>query len=214
MLQGLSELVPLGLPYALFRIACVGLALLGVVLLWRRPRPGAALLLVMGLHLAAWAAYMAPLKRVYALDEHLDRAFQVGMAACTAAGASPFEHTQVGFGALEPLWNLIPGALSFGHPERAMAVYHWLPVFALAFAALGLHAGLRGSDSPEDAWERVLIVFGALGLSSLTMSPRAPVPPFWTANFLLKPNHAIGWPLLALPVAWRARKRPSPPVLG
>jgi hypothetical protein len=207
MRQALSELVPLGLPYALFRIGYVATGLIGIALLWRRLRPRGALLLTLGLHVLAWAAYVTPLERVYALDELLDRAFQVGMAACTAAGRSPFEHTQVRFDALEPVWNLIPAALALFHPERAMAVYHWLPVLALALVALALYAGLRGEDDPEDAWERVLMVFGALGLSSLSMSPRAPVPPFWTANFMLKPNHAIAWGLLVFVLGWQARRR-------
>lgn len=214
MRQGLSELVSLGLPYALFRLGYVAAGLLGIALLWRRPRPAPALLLVVGLHLAAWAAYVTPLGRAYALDEHLDRAFQVGMAACTTAGASPFEHTQVRFGALEPVWNLIPAALALFRPERAMAVYHWLPLLALTFVALALYTGLRSDGGVADGWERVLMVFGALGLSSLSMSPRAPVPPFWTANFMLKPNHAVGWGLLVFVLGWQARRRRSALGLG
>jgi hypothetical protein len=213
MLQGPSELVALGLPYSLFRLGYVLCGLVGIALLWRRPRPLPALLLVVGLHLAAWAAYVAPLRRLYALDEHLDRAFQVGMAACTAAGASPFEHTQVRFGALEPFWNLLPAALALFHPERAMAVYHWLPVLALLFVAFAIDRGLAPGDA-EQGWERVAMVFGALGLSSLSMSPRAPIPPFWTANFMLKPNHAAGFGLLVFIVGWQARRRRSPLGLG
>jgi hypothetical protein len=213
MLHGLSELFTLGLPYSLFRLGYVLFGLVGVALLWRRPHPVSGLLLVLGLHVAAWAAYVTPLNRLYALDEHLDRAFQVGMAACTAAGTSPFEHTQVRFGALEPFWNLAPAALALFRPEGAMAVYHWLPVLALAFVALGVYAGLR-TDEADDAWERVLMVCGALGLSSLSMSPRAPVPPFWTANFMLKPNHAAGWGLLVFVVGWQARRRRSALALG
>jgi hypothetical protein len=212
MRQALADLVPLGLPYALFRLGYVLAGLVGIALLWRRPRPTTALLLVLGLHLAAWTAYVTPLGRVYALDEHLDRSFQVGMTACTAAGASPFEHTQVRFGALEPFWNLVPAALGLFQPERARAAWHWLPVLALVFVALAIHAGLRTDGGVEDAWERVLVVFAALGLSSLSMSPRAPVPPFWTANFMLKPNHAAGWGLLVFVVGWQAGRRRS--ILG
>jgi hypothetical protein len=210
MRQGLSELMSLGLPYALFRLGYVLAGLLGIAWLWRRPRPGAALLLALGLHVAAWAAYVTPLARLYALDEQLDRAFQVGMAACTAAGASPFEHTQVRFGALEPVWNVIPAALALYRPERAMAAYHWLPVLALGFVALALYTGLRSDGGLEEPWERVLMVFSALGLTSLSMSTRGPVLPFWTANFMLKPNHAAGWGLLVFVVGWRARRQRSP----
>lgn len=215
MRQALDELVSLGLAYSVFRLAYVGLGLAGCALLWRRPRPAPALLLVLGLNLAAWAAYVAPLARPYALDDLLDRALQIGMTACTSAGASPLEHTQVRFMALEPLWNLVSAALSWYRPERAMSTWVWLPALALAGVTLLLHRGLRLEDGTrQDAWERVLIVFAALGLSSLSLSLRAPLPPFWTANFLLKPNHAVGWGLLVFVVGWQARRRRSPVALG
>jgi len=66
----------------------------------------------------------------------------------------------------------------------------------------------------EDAWERVLIVFAALSLSSLTMSPRPPTPPFWAGNFLLKPNHGAALGLVAVAAGLLARSKPRPLALG
>jgi hypothetical protein len=214
MQQNFADLMAFGLPHATFRLSYVLAGLLGIAWLWKRPRPAAALALVLGLNLAAWAAYVLPLRRTYALDEHLDRAFQVGMAACTAAGVSPFEHTQVRFGALEPLWNIIPAALALFRPERAMAVYAGLPALALIFCGLAVYLGLRGQADADDAWDRVVVTFAALGLSSLSMSQRGPILPFWTANFLLKPNHASGFGLLVFVVGWYVRRRRSPLVAG
>jgi hypothetical protein len=43
----------------------------------------------------------------------------------------------------------------------------------------------------------VVAAFAVLGLSSLGMNPRPPVPPFWVANFMYKPNHGIAYALAA-----------------
>jgi hypothetical protein len=133
------------------------------------------------------------------------------MAACTAAGNSPFEHTTLGLGSPEPFWNAVIAALAGFAPERVAAVFHWLaPASLLLFAAL-VYGGLRAETVAEDRWERVLTVFAALDLSSLSMSGRAPVAPFWTANFLVKPNHGIGWGWIALVAGvWARSARPLP----
>ena len=75
--------------YMAFRFAYVGLGLLGAWALWRRPRPGAAVVLVVLLNLAAWAAYVAPLGRPYAFGEPSDRSISMGNAATVATGNSP-----------------------------------------------------------------------------------------------------------------------------
>ena len=201
-----GALPPLTVAFSLFRLGVVATGLAGTLLLWRRPRPVAALLLVLGLHVAAWAAYVAPLGRLYALEEHLDQAFNVGIAACAAAGNTPFDHTQVRFASLDPLWAGFVAALSLFRPERVLATYFWMPPLALAVVAFGLYLGLRQDDDPEDAWERVLMVFAFLGLSSFSMSQRPPIPALWPGNFLLKPNHAVGWGLLGMVVGMRARR--------
>jgi hypothetical protein len=152
-----------------------------------------------------------PLGRLYALSDGIDRAFNVGMAACTAAGNSPFEHTTAGLGSPEPLWNALIAALAGFRPEAVTTVFHWLAPASLALFTAAIYGGLRAGSSPEDRWERVLTVFAALDLSSLSMSGRAPVAPFWTANFLVKPNHGIGWGILALTAGvWARSLRPLP----
>src|SRR6185436_16646937 len=86
--------------YAVFRLAYVAVGLLGCGALWRRPRPALAAALVVALNVAAWAAYVTPLKRPYAFGEPSDRSILIGNAASVAAGNSPFEHVQVRFGNL------------------------------------------------------------------------------------------------------------------
>lgn len=201
-----DPLSPLGLAYVGFRLAYVACGLLGCLWLWRRPRPIGALLLLLALNVATWAATVAPLGRLYGLSEHLDRGFAVGMTATVATGHTPFEHTQVGFANLEPLWSALPAALALLQPENAVAVWFWLSPLAIVAVGLGLYWGLHVSSSGDDAWERVLIVLAVLGLSSFSLSQRAPLPPLWAANFLLKPNHAAGWAVLALVLGLRARQ--------
>jgi hypothetical protein len=188
-------------------MAVVGAGLAGAALLWRRPRPFAAVLLVLAMHVAAWAAYTAPLGRLYALEEHLDQAFNVGIAACAAAGNSPFEHTQVRFASLDPIWAGFVAALSLFRPERVLGTYYWMPPLGLILVAVGLYFGLRARDDGDDRWERALMVFAVLGLSSFSMSQRPPTPPVWPGNFLLKPNHAVAWGLIGVVVGMRARGR-------
>ncbi|HEV8255108.1 MAG TPA: hypothetical protein VGQ78_10145 [Vicinamibacteria bacterium] len=169
------------------------------------------MLLVACLNLAAWAAYVRPLGRLYALSDGIDRSFNVGMAACTAAGNSPFEHTTYGLGSPEPLWNALIAGLAGFRPEAVTTVFHWLAPASLALFAAAVYGGLRSGPAAEDRWERVLTVFAALDLSSLSMSGRAPVAPFWTANFLVKPNHGIGWGLIAFTAGvWARSAHPLP----
>jgi hypothetical protein len=212
-----GSLPPLVVAFSVFRVAVVAAGLLGTALLWRRPRPFAAVLLVLAMHVAAWAAYTAPLGRLYALEEHLDQAFNVGIAACAAAGNSPFDHTQVRFASLDPIWAAFVAALSLHRPERVLGTYYWMPPLGLILVGLGLYFGLRTRDDPglpespwpddADRWERALIVFAALGLSSFSMSQRPPIPALWPGNFLLKPNHAVAWGLIGVVAGMRARGR-------
>jgi hypothetical protein len=191
--------------YGTFRLLLLAAALLLLAALWRRPRPGAALGLVIGMHVTAWAAYVLPLGRPYALEEHMDTSFAVGIAACVAAGNPAWEHTQVGFAVLEPLWSWLAAALSGFRPERVAETFRYVPLLALFAAAAGLYFGLRDDDADADRWERVLLVFAVLGLSSYSLAARAPVPALWTANFLIKPMHAAAWGLVGIVIGQRAR---------
>lgn len=197
----------------------LGLAVLSLYALWRlfrRPSPGRALVLILLTHLIAAAATFAPLQRPYALSESADRAFHLGMASRVAVGGSPLEHTQVGFASPEPLLSLVVAALALFQVERVAAATAALTPIALLVVGLGVYFGLARSDdvSAEDAWERVMIAFAVLSLSSLSMNPRPPTPPFWAGNFLLKPNHGAALGLVAVTAGLLARPRPRPIALG
>jgi hypothetical protein len=188
--------------FGFFRLGWVVGAVLLLWALWRKPRPALAAAGVIGLHLAAWAAYTWPLQRLYALG-YPDRSFNVGIAAVAAAGASPVEHTQVGHRNLEPFWSAAVAALSLHRPENVVHVYGWLTPLCLIAVGAALAFGLRARTGPEpadedDAWECVAMAWAALGLSSITMSFASPLLPFWVGSFLHKPNHAFGFAVLAL----------------
>jgi hypothetical protein len=191
------------LAYSLFRACWVALALLTCLVLWRRPRPLGGFLLVVGLHLVAWAAYRWPLVGSYGLPGN-DRRFAMGTVACVAAGNSPADNLQVGVAALEPFWDVIGAALALFNPANVIRTYDWLTPLAILCVALGFYFGMRtrrgagdGADGVS-AWERVLVVFSVLGLSSFSLSNRTPIPPFFVGNFLLKPNHTMGYAVFAL----------------
>ncbi len=190
-----------------FRLVLAGVVLGLFALLARRPRARLALGVVLAMHVAAWLAYRAPLQRPYGLGEGSDRTFNVGMAAAVATGHSPFEHTQVGHGAPEPLWNLVVAALAGMDPTRVTAVWDVLTPMAILAVGLATFAWIRGRDgSPDDAWAGVVVTFAVLGLSSLAMNPRPPVPPFWVANFMYKPNHGLAYALIAAASSFSARR--------
>lgn len=196
-----SFLAPDMLAYAALRLGLALLMLAGLAWLWRRPRPLPALGLIVAVQVVAWLAYRAPLQRSYALAESSDRGFNLGMWAAVTQGVSPLEHTQRGFASPEPLWNLIVPALALGRLEAVTLAYDALGPLSLLVVALGIVLGLRpvaGEDDDEQRWERVLMAFGVLALASFSLAPRAPVPPFWAGNFLLKPHHACAFGLVAL----------------
>ena len=188
-----------------FRLALALAALIAFALLARWSRPRLALGVVLVMHVAAWLVYRAPLQRPYGLGEGSDRTFNVGMAASVAAGHSSFEHTQVRHGSPEPLWNALVGGFARGHPERVPAVYEALTPIALIAVGLATFVWIRRHDgSPDDDWDGVVAAFAVLSLSSLAMSPRPPVPPFWVANFMYKPNHGLAYAFAAVAIGLSA----------
>jgi hypothetical protein len=196
--------------YVGFRILYIALAVLLVTLMWRRPRAAFMVSAVLLLNILAWCAYTAPLPRLYALLEERDRIVNVGEAAVVAAGNSPWERAQVGEAALEPFWTVVIASLALFRPEAVVSVFNWLPVLALVSVAAGLYLGLR-HPAPKDEtarWEAAFIVFAVLGLSSLAMTARSPIPPFWAGNFLLKPNHAAAFGLVGIVVGMSGSRRP------
>lgn len=198
-----DPLSPLAMAYAAFRLLAVAGGLLAAWRLYRRPDPRGTVLLAVALSLVTWAATVAPLGRLYGLEEHLDVAFNVGTAACVAAGNSPWHHMQAGFGNLEPFFSVLLAALALFRPERVMGVFFWMPAVAIVAVSVALYLGLRDEDGPDDAAERALMVFAVLALASFSLSQRPPLPLHWPASFLHKPNHALSWAFVGLAAgAW------------
>ncbi len=187
------------LGYALFRMAWVaaGLALLAAG--WKRLSPRRTLAAILLLHLAAWVAYVIPLGRLYGLEEHRDRGFMIGMVATVAAGGSPFEHTQVRYGSLEPFWGALLAVFTGFEPARALPVYQLMTPLGLLLVGVCVYSGWRDGTLAGE-WEAVLLAYAVLGLSSISMSQDVPLPLFWAGSFLLKPNHtaALGLAVLAM----------------
>lgn len=202
------------LAFAALRMLLAAGTLAGLWVLWRRPSASWTLALVVTANVVAWAAYAWPLARSYGLAEGSDRGFNLGMWACVTQGVSPLEHTQRGFGSPEPLWNVLVPLLAGWRLDAVGRAYDLLSPLSLIAVALGVYFGLRparaaspapADEAEHDRWERVLMAFAALGLVSLSFAPRAPVPPFWAANFLLKPHHACAFGLIAAIAGQRAR---------
>jgi hypothetical protein len=203
-----SFLAPDVLAFAALRLGLALAVLVGLALLWRRARPLPVLGLLLAVQVLAWLAYRAPLQRSYALAESSDRGFNLGMWAAVTQGVSPLEHTQRGFASPEPLWNLIVPALALGRIDGIALAYDVLGPLALLLVAGGIVFGLRPQTGDDDAqrWERVFMAFGVLGLASFSLAPRAPVPPFWAGNFMLKPHHACAFGLVAVVAGCWARE--------
>lgn len=161
-----------------------------------------------------WAVLEIPLARPYAFSPPLDRMFNVAMGATSATGHSPFESYQVGAVDLEPLWRLTLRLASLGKPENVIAVYPYLPAVVLVMLPLALVWGLGrkederdSSSEAERAWELALVVLAVMLLSSAPQEQFGVFRPFWSMNFLLKPNHVLGFVLIPLWVrAWTSPK--------
>ena len=188
--------------YSVFRVLLVAASLVFCRRLFNRPRATEALLLVLGINLIAWAAYVVPLARPYGVHTNRDRAFNYGNAAIVANGWSPMEQVQVGFTNLEPLWSLVGAALAGFNPANILWSYGALSPLVLLAVGLGLYRGLAEDNSEPDRWERVFIVFSLFGLASISLSGENPLRPLWVAMFLFKPNHAFAWALMGLAVAF------------
>jgi hypothetical protein len=190
--------------FSAFRVAVVIATIALVVATWKKPRPHLLLAFVIGTHLVAWLAYMAPLRRPYSFGEGKDRVFNVGMAAGVALGHSPFEHVQTRLASPEPFWSAVVGSACLGRPDRAHWVFAALTPATLVCLALALVYACRSLAGSGAAWDAALTVFSVLGLSSITPGDIS-IPPFWTMNFLVKPHHGLGFAVVALLVGLWAR---------
>lgn len=182
-------------------------ALVSAGLLHARPRPRLALLILILMHGLAFLGYYGGLARTYAVGVSSDRSLGVGMALSVAQGGSPFNHVQVEFGNLEPLWTFTVAALSGFSRDLVPWVYDRTTLLVLALTAAGFYrAWSRASpdeDSDASGWRGVFVAASVLGLSSLALSATAPILPFWLSNFVFKPNHALAFGLVGLLSRWR-----------
>src|SRR5438128_1384226 len=85
--------------------------------------------------------------------------------------------------------------------------------FRMAYVALGWLGAWAVWRRPRPAAAVALMVLAVLGLASFSLSQHTPVPPLWAANFLLKPNHAMGWGVCGVLLGMRMR-RSRPWALG
>lgn len=182
--------------------AWLAVSVLSAALLARRPNPRLALGVLVLMHALAFLGYYANLGRPYAIGVSHDRAIGVGMAMAVADGGSPFDHVQVEFGNLEPLWTFFVAVLSGFSADRVPALYDRMTLLVLTLTALGFYRAWSipraGEDADVAGWRGVLVAAGVLGLSSFSMSPEPPVQIFWQGNFVFKPNHALAFGLVGL----------------
>ncbi len=161
-----------------------------------------ALWILMLMHTAAYLGYYGNLGRPYGVGVGSDRSLGLGLARAVADGASPFDHVQVRFGNLEPMWTLTVAALSGFSSDRVPFVYDHMAILALILTALGFYLGWsqrHGDEEPDDArWRGVFVAAAVLGLSSMSLAAAPPALYFWHGNFVLKPNHAIAFGLVGV----------------
>ena len=192
-------------------LAWFGLSILSALLLFLRPRPRLALAALVLMHGGAYLAYYGGLPRTYAVGVSSDRALGVGMALSVANGGSPFQHVQVEFGNLEPLWTFTVAALSGFSMDRVPFVYDHMTLLVLALTALGFYWAWSVAERSEDRegarWRGVFVAAAVLGLSSVGMSADSPSRSFWHGNFVFKPNHALAFGLVGLLSRWPAARR-------
>ena len=182
--------------------AWVGISILAAALLSRFRSPRLALLVLVVMHGAVFLRYYGDLPRTYAVGVSNDRALGVGMAMNVARGGSPFDHVQVEFGNLEPLWTFTVAALAGFSVDRVPFVYDRMALLVMTLTALGFYWSWSRSSPGEDEevarWRGVLVAAGVLGLSSFALAEGPPVAPFWQGNFVFKPNHALAFGLVGL----------------
>lgn len=198
-----------------FLAARYGFVLLYAGLVWllaRRPHAGLLATGAVGLALYAWAVLEWPLQRLYAFAPPFDRMFNVAMGATAATGHSPFESYQVAAADLEPFWRLVLKGISLGRPENVLAFYTYFTPVVMVLLASSLYFGFRDANAGEGAsedrrFEAALVVFFALLLNSSPYEQFGVFRSFWPMNFLLKPNHVLGF--VFLPWIVRGVSRPG-----
>ena len=193
--------------FAAFRLLLVAG---GALALWRYRKtltPAQLMTGLIGVNTLCCFLYLAPLQRPYSLAAGLDRAFAVGMAANVSAGNSAWDHVQVGQAAPEPLWNWTFAALAGFDVDRVPFAFDLVAIATAALLPLLIYAGLKRIEG-ADPWAAALVAFSTIELSSISLGERAPTLPFWLANIQHKPNHGLGFGLVALVLGFLCRKEP------
>lgn len=193
--------------FAAFRLLLVAV---GALVLWRYRKTLTPTHLMGGLiavNTLCCFLYLLPLQRPYSLAAGLDRAFAMGMAANVSAGNSAWDHVQVGQAAPEPLWNWTFAALAGFDVDRVPFAFDLVAVVTAALLPFLIHAGLKRIEG-ADPWAAALVAFSTIELSSISLGERAPTLPFWLANIQHKPNHGLGFGLVALVLGFLCRREP------
>ena len=175
------------------------------LLVFVRPRPHRALALFVAGQMGLLALILAPLARPFALGISSDRSIMLGQIGRVALGGSPYDHAQVDFSSLEPLFVLMTAAVTGGNPQNASKALAAMSFIALGLAAMGFYwpwrRGARNRES--EAWTGFFMALGFVSLSSFTISSLAAVPNpdsflLWMGTFVFKPSHAIAFGTLGL----------------
>ncbi len=161
-----------------------------------------------------WACYLwginnLPLNRIYALDVGNDRLNNLAMSIPVAAGTPFYETHQVGQLNFEPFWSLFVALASGWNPDRALSLYPYLSLFILVGFLVSLYMSLLPAKEGASwsGWERALVTYFALMMSTLPLDQEGPYQATWNVVFLLKPNHSLGLVMIPPLVAILARTR-------
>src|SRR3990172_1765210 len=185
------------------------LALLWLLPLLRRCRPGWLLLGVVAPNAWVFGVTNYPLQRLYALGPSHDRIGNLGLCQVVAAGNNPLHTTQVGQLHFEPFWGMLVALVSGFDPDRVLALYPFFSLVMVVAFPLALFFGLKaeGTAHGPSPWERALIAGFATLLSSSALDYLGTYRVPWAKMFLLKPNHALGLLLFPIFLALFARIR-------
>lgn len=153
-----------------------------------------------------WGAVNFPLQRLYGLLMPGDRLRNLSWCASAAAGNPPWESGVAGERALEPAWSLLVSLVALRDPGRVMVVYPWLTPLSLTLVALGLWWATREpAEAAPGRLRAMLAVFFVLLACAFPLDPDSHFRDFWSRSFLLKPNHTLGFALVAAVIAVLAR---------
>lgn len=202
------DTVGLDLPafFGLARLAFVAVFIAWALSLERARTRWLALAGLVGLIGLGWLASNYPLQRLYGLQYPGDRLRNLSWCMSVAAGNGPLSAGIIGHASLDPVWAGLVALMSLKDPERALAIYPYLSLFAMVALALSLfwhfdraHTSDVGELGRNEIRNRALVVaLFAVLLATPPLDYLGPFRGYWAKMFLLKPNHTLG--LVMLPV--------------